>query len=204
MKYNYLSSLWFSAFIFLVFILQATINNLTDTFILDSTLVLTRPWTILTTIFLHADISHLFYNLFGLALFGFILESIIGTKRFLRLFFIAGLAASVVSIPFYTRVLGASGAIFGVIGMLAILRPKMMVWVYGMPMPMIAALFIWALIDIFGFFFPSGTASLAHLGGLMVGIIYGLHQGKQFKEIKQKKEKIHIDEEKVREWEKGF
>lgn len=202
-KHNHWSSLWLSLIIFIIFLLQQ-MPNFTDLFILDTSWALARPWTLLTAIFLHGSLVHILYNLFGLALFGSILEHIIGTKKFLKLFFISGLIASLASIPFYSRVLGASGAIFGIIGMLAILRPKMAVWLYGMPMPMILALFIWAAIDIFGIYFPSGTANIAHLGGLAIGIIAGIINYKSYKENKPKKENIHIDEEKVKEWEKGF
>ena len=203
MKYNYWSSLWLSLIIFIIFLFQR-LQDFTNLFILDTRIVLIKPWTIVTAIFLHSGAVHLLYNLFGLILFGLILEHIIGTRKFLMLFFVAGLVASLVSIPFYTRVLGASGAIFGIIGMLAILRPKMMVWLYGMPMPMFFALFIWAAIDIFGILFPSGTANIAHIGGLAIGIAAGVYFRKQFKENKPKKENIHLDEEKVKEWERGF
>jgi len=203
MPKNYLSALWLSFIIFVIFLFQQ-LPNFTNIFILDNSLVLLRPWTALTAVFLHANISHLFYNLFALALFGFILESIIGTRKFLILFFVAGLIASLVSLPFYARALGASGAIFGIIGMLGMLRPKLMVWVYGMPMPMIMALFVWGIGDILGIFAPSGTANIAHLGGLALGIIMGLRYRKKFRENKPKKENIHIDEEKVKEWEKSF
>ena len=203
MPKNYWSALWLSFFIFVIFLFQQ-LPNFTDSFILDNRLITVKPWTLLTAIFLHANISHLFYNLFALALFGFILENIIGTRKFLILFFVAGLIASIVSLPFYDRALGASGAIFGIIGMLGMLRPKLMVWVYGMPMPMIMALFVWGFGDILGIFAPSGTANIAHLGGLALGIIAGLRYRKQFRENKPKKENIHIDEEKVKEWEKSF
>ena len=204
MKYNILSSLWLSLFIFVIFIFQFVISNFTDIFILDNGLILTRPWTLLTAIFLHSGMVHLLYNLFGLILFGLILEHIIGTRKFLKLFFIAGLVASLISLPFYSRVLGASGAIFGILGMLGILRPRMAVWLYGMPMPMILALFVWSIGDIIGVFVPSGTANIAHLGGLAVGVVAGIYYRNQFKEKKRKKEHIYIDEEKVKEWEKSF
>ena len=201
---NYWSSLWLSLIIFVIFIFQQLISNFTDIFILDANIVLTRPWTLITAVFLHSNLVHLLYNLFGLALFGIILEDIIGTRKFLKLFFIAGLAASLISLPFYTRVLGASGAVFGIIGMLAILRPRMVIWLYGMPMPMFIALMVWAAIDIFGIFFPSGTANIAHLAGLAAGIMFGIVNYGKYKENRPKKENIHIDENKVKEWEKGF
>ena len=204
MKYNIRAALWLCFIIFVIFLLQVLIEGFTDYFILDTRIVLSKFYTLATAIFLHSGIPHLFYNLFGLALFGIILEHIIGSKKFLILFFVAGLAASLISIPFYTRVLGASGAIFGILGMLGILRPKMTVWVYSMPMPMILALFVWGAGDVLGIFVPAGTANIAHLGGLGVGVIAGLFYRRQFELPKKKKEGVYIDEDKVKEWEKSF
>ncbi|MEK6949094.1 MAG: rhomboid family intramembrane serine protease [Nanoarchaeota archaeon] len=204
MKYNIRAALWLSFVIFIIFLLQVFIEGLADYFILDTGTVSFKPYTLITAIFLHSGIPHLFYNLFGLALFGSILEHIIGSKRFLILFFIAGLAASLVSIPFYARVLGASGAIFGILGMLGILRPKLTVWVYSMPMPMILALFVWAAADMLGVFVPTDTANIAHLAGLAVGIVAGLYYKKDFAEKKIKEKEVYVDEEKVKEWEKSF
>src|SRR3989338_7692065 len=201
---NYWSSLWLSLIIFVIFIFQQLISNFTDIFILDANIVLTRLWTLITAVFLHSNLVHLLYNLFGLALFGIILENIIGTRKVLKLFFIAGLVASLTSLPFYDQVLGASGAIFGIIGMLAILMPRMVIWLYGMPMPMFIALMVWAAIDIFGIFFPSGTANIAHLAGLAAGIMFGIVNYGKYKENRPKEERINIDENKVKEWEKGF
>jgi len=204
MKYNIRAALWLSLIIIIIFIFQKIIGNFTDLFILDSRLVIPKVWTLLTAIFLHSGIVHLLYNLFGLALFGSILEHIIGSRKFLILFFISGLVASIISLPFYTRVLGASGAVFGILGMLGILRPKLTVWLYHMPMPMIVALFVWGAGDVLGIYAPSGTANIAHLGGLGIGVIAGFYYWKQFKETKHKKEDVYIDEEKVKEWEKSF
>ena len=204
MKYNIRAALWLSLIIFVIFIFQLILENFTDLFILDSRLVVPRVWTLVTAIFLHSGMVHLLYNLFGLALFGSILEHVIGSRKFLKLFFVSGLVASLVSLPFYTRVLGASGAVMGILGMLGILRPKLAVWLYGMPMPMIVALFVWGIGDVIGIYAPSGTANIAHLGGLGIGVIAGFYYRKQFKERKDEKEEVHIDEEKVKEWEKSF
>lgn len=207
MKYNIRSALWLSLIIFTIFLLQKLIPEFTDLFILDSRLVFIRSWTLVTAVFLHSGLVHLLYNLFALALFGSILEHVIGSKKFLILFFVSGLAASLASLPFYSRVLGASGAVFGVLGMLGILRPKMTVWLYSIPMPMIVALFVWAIGDIIGIYAPSGTANIAHLGGLFAGVFAGIYYRKQFSEKKNKKEdevNINIDEDKIKEWEKSF
>jgi len=204
MKYNIRAALWLSVIIFIIFLLQKIIGNFTDLFILDSRLVIPKIWTLLTAIFLHSGLVHLLYNLFGLALFGSILENIIGSRRFLYLFFISGLVASIISLPFYTKVLGASGAVFGILGMLGILRPKLTVWLHYMPMPMFVALFVWGIGDIIGIYAPSGTANIAHLGGLFIGVVAGIYYRRQFGERKHKKEDVYIDEEKVKEWEKSF
>ena len=204
MKHNNWTALWLSFIIIVIFILQKSIPGFTDLFILDSSLVNSRPWTLLTSIFLHGNTVHLLYNLFALALFGSILENIIGSKKFLILFFVSGLIASLASLPFYARVLGASGAIYGLLGMLGILRPKFTVWLYYIPMPMMLALVVWAAGDVIGYFAPTGTANIAHLAGLGIGITAGTIYYKKFKEIKPKREDVYIDEEKVKEWEKTF
>ena len=207
MKHNYWTALWLSLIIIIIFILQKSIPGFTELFRLDTTLVSIRPWTLMTAIFLHSGMVHLLSNLFALALFGSILEHIIGTRKFLILFFVSGLVASLISLPYYTRVLGASGAIFGLIGMLAILRPKMAIWLYNLPMPMIVALVVWAAGDLLGYFAPTpgdNIANMAHLGGLAIGVIAGFYYYKQFREKKRKKEDVYIDEEKVKEWEKSF
>ena len=72
-------------------------------------------------------------------------------------------------------VIGASGAIYGIMGTLAILEPYRLVYLYGlMPLPMAAAAILWALGDIMGLFTPSNIAHGAHLAGMLVGIITGL------------------------------
>ncbi|MBS3150142.1 rhomboid family intramembrane serine protease, partial [Candidatus Woesearchaeota archaeon] len=100
--------------------------------------------------------EHLMYNLFALALFGIILENIIGTKKFMLIFFMSGIVASVISSFFYNSALGASGAIFGILGALALLRPNMTIWIYFMPMPMYIAGIVYLIINFFGAYFLWG------------------------------------------------
>ncbi len=133
--------------------------------------------------FLHGGFAHLFFNMFALAIFGTILEKIIGSRRFLTVYFAAGIIAGIASLPFYSAVLGASGAIMGVLGCLAILRPRMTVWMMYAPMPMIVAAGFWILLDLAGFFSGAGgIANAAHLGGIFFGIGYGLWTRKNFGE----------------------
>src|SRR3970040_679233 len=75
-----------------------------------------RPWTLLTSAFLHADLMHLLFNMIGLFFFGPRLESELGGGRFLGLYFVSAVTAALASLftPF-AAVVGASGAVFGVL-----------------------------------------------------------------------------------------
>ncbi|MFH0832831.1 MAG: rhomboid family intramembrane serine protease [Candidatus Aenigmatarchaeota archaeon] len=181
-----------------IFILQTP--QITDDFVLVSADVLLRPWILLTSIFLHGSAEHLLSNIFALALFGSILEKIIGGRKFLIIFFLSGIIAGVGAALFYKSVLGASGAIFGVMGCLAAIRPRMVVWVYGAPMPMVVAAGFWAMIDLLGTFSPTDVAHIAHLFGLAFGIVVGLAIRKNFLEQREKKTRISDDE--FNSWEK--
>jgi len=186
------------------FILQNIYPSITDEYSLTSSQVLEKPWTIVTSIFLHGSVEHLFFNMFALILFGLILENIIGSRKFLIVYFVAGIFASLGAL-IYTASLGASGAIFGILGCLALLRPRATVYVYFAPMPMIAAVVVWILIDLFGLFIPSGIANMAHIVGLIVGVIIGYrlrkYYGQPFR--KRKKEKI-LTEEEIDNWEREY
>ena len=184
----------------LIFIIQLIFKNFTELFVLDSSKVFIRPWTLVSSIFLHGSLAHLMLNGFALALFGSILENIIGSKRFLVLFFIGGIFANIPSIIFYNSSLGASGAIFGVLGCLTILRPKMTIWMNLMPVPMWLAAIIWALQDVLGVFLPDNIANLAHLGGLFFGLIYGFYIRPRGNK-KGLNEDFKLNEEAIKEWE---
>lgn len=186
-----------------IFVLQNIFPVITENFSLVSSRALDEPWMFLTSIFLHADIMHLLYNMFALALFGTILEKIVGGKRFLAIFFAAGLLASAAAFFFYGASLGASGAIFGILGALAILRPRMTIWIY-VPMPMIVAIFVWAALDLIGFFYPSGIANAAHLAGLGAGLVFGFALRKRFREHATKRKQYEIGSEEFRRWEDGW
>lgn len=181
---------------------------LTALFILVPSQVSAAPWTIITSMFLHANLEHLFSNMFALVLFGLVLEKVIGSKKFLIVYFVSGIAASFAGMYFYpnANLLGASGAVMGIIGALAILRPKLIVWI-GLPLPMIVIAFVWALIDLVGLFAPAGEiANASHLAGLFVGILFGLYWKKKHgisKKIERRVENILNDEE-LEEWEEGY
>lgn len=201
-KKTTLITLWLAGICIVLFIFQNIIPNFTETFMLTSE-ALTKPWQFITAIFLHGSITHLFYNLFALILFGFILEKIIGSKKFLLLFLISGIIANIISFPFYNASLGASGAIYAIMGCLALLRPGMTVWVFNLPMPMFIAAIIWtagSIMGIFGFG-DAGTGHIAHLSGIFLGVVYGIYLRIKYPRKRNIENKIIIHEESMRNWE---
>jgi len=190
----------------ILFAIQSFSESFTNLFLLNSSEVLYRPWILITHVFLHGSLRHLFSNLFALVIFGMILERAVKSEKFLKIFFAAGLVAGISGSFFYTASLGASGAVMGILGCLAILRPRMIVWVMGVPMPMILAAGVWAALDMLGVFIPSNIANIAHLAGLAVGILFGIYFRKEFGEpfFKKKKHEIRIDEGSMERWERDW
>lgn len=187
-----------------IFILQQIFPFITLEFKLVSSDVFTRPWILFTSIFLHGGILHLCYNLFALALFGTITEKIIGTKRFILLFIVSGILAGIGASFLYISALGASGAIFGILGCLVVLRPKGIAFALGVPMPLWVAAFVWAGLDILGLFAPDKTANLAHLVGLAIGLIYGFSLKRKHIQTKRKKSDSWPNEHTIEQWEDNY
>ncbi len=186
----------------IVFAIQAIFPVFTDYISLEQQLWF-QLWRFFTALFAHGSLSHLLYNLLALALFGSILESIIGARRFLAIFLFTGMTANVVSIFIYPSSLGASGAIFGVIGTLVVLRPGMSVFAFGLPMPMFIAAILWVVGDIIGLFIPSNVANIAHLTGLVFGLIVGAAFRQSYRQ-KFEKQKVVIDEDVIKDWEDRY
>ena len=162
---------WLSGIMIIVFILQTIFS--TQYFVLINSLKFAEPWRLLTSIFAHGDIVHLINNLIAMVLFGLILEDRIGSKRVLWLFLFSGLLINVIS-P-YERSLGASGAIYAIMGALVILRPGMAIYFSYVPMPLAVAGLFWLAQDVFGVFYPSNVANLAHIFGLIIGAVAGIY-----------------------------
>lgn len=170
-----------------VFLLQLAIPGFTEFFYFNP--AAPNPWMFVTSIFLHAGFSHIFFNGFALLIFGPYLESRIGAKRFLLVFFLSGIIGNVL---YYATILlgiipmipalGASGAIYGVLGMLAVIAPELVIFVFYFPMPIRIAAGFWIVLEFLGSFnAASGIGSAAHLGGLLFGIAYGFFYLKKLK-----------------------
>lgn len=133
-----------------------------------------RPWTIITSFFVHGGLWHVTANMLTLFFFGRYLSALIGERKFLAVYFIGGILGSIFYLllaPPLSIAVGASGAVFAVGGALAVLRPKIRVLVFPIPAPIP----LWAAV-IGGFLiislFPR-IAWQAHLGGLVAGLISG-------------------------------
>lgn len=185
-----------------VYILQLTIPSLFTNLSLKAGLVFSRPWTIFTSMFMHSttSLSHILFNMYALLIFGSLIEQRIGRKNFLYSYLASGVAAAI-AFEIYHRAIGtlnvsavgASGAIMGILGLTIMLLPKMRVaFFFIIPMSMRTAGIIFALIDLVGLINPnSGISHIAHLGGLLVGLIIGQYFVKKQKEFQQNF-KIHI------------
>ncbi len=167
----------------IAFLVQEFSKGFTGEFLLVSEDILVRPWILITSMFLHGSLSHLVFNMIALIVFGPLVEERIGTKRFLILYITGGLLAGIGASFFYSSALGASGAIMGIAGMAIVLYPtKKILFYMVIPMPLWMLGILYIVIDSFGIFFPSGTANIAHLIGLAIGLAYGFY----IRKIKEK------------------
>lgn len=149
-------------------------------------------WTFLTSMFMHAGFFHLFANMFSLLFIGNFIEKILGRKRYFIFYIIAGLLAGVFFVlasfilpsDFNTYAVGASGAIFGIVGLLMILTPNLPVFVMFIPIPIkmkYAAPAMLVSLWLISFLGNIPIGNTAHLGGFLVGIVYGFYLKKKYK-----------------------
>lgn len=142
-------------------------------------------WTFLTSMFMHAGIFHLFVNMLSLVFVGSLVEKLIGKKRYFYFYLAAGIFSSflfvfssyLLGIDLNSYAVGASGALFGLIGLLMILTPNLPVYLMFIPIPVkmkYAAPFMLGLLWIISLAGNVPIGNIAHLGGLIAGLIYGV------------------------------
>jgi membrane associated rhomboid family serine protease len=168
-----------------MFFLQQVIPGITGTLLLLPAALLVRPWTLVTYMFLHQGLMHILFNMLALYFFGPRVEQRIGSERFFALYFVSGITGGVLSYFFtpYAQILGASGAVYGVLLAYARFWPRDQIYIWGI-LPVEArwlVIFYTALSLWGGFSGGSGVAHFAHLGGFVGAYLYLLfierHQG---------------------------
>ena len=158
-----------------IFFAQQTLAGFEWNFALVPALALRRPWTVVTYMFLHGDIMHLGFNMLGLWIAGTRVESRLGSDRFVWLYFISGLTAALFGFIFAynAAVIGASGAIFGLMMAYAYFWPRDKFMIYFViPVEARVLVIVYTAISIFGLRSGGGTAHYAHLGGLVGAFLY--------------------------------
>jgi len=142
-----------------------------------------EPYQVVTSMFMHGDFWHLAFNMYGLWMFGSIVESRLGPQRYLVFYLLCGLGAVVahwiatamLGEPINIPMLGASGAIYGVLVGFAYIAPNAVLQLIIPPIPLKAKYFVAILIaiDLWSGFsrYSSGVAHFAHLGGALMGFI---------------------------------
>jgi membrane associated rhomboid family serine protease len=142
-----------------------------------------HPWQVVTYAFLHdaRGITHIFFNMFALYMFGGALESFWGTQRFLVFYFASVLTAAATELMVLAQsqtlepVIGASGGVFGLLLGFAWYFPRQRLMLLFPPIPMPAWLFVTLygglelVLGVTGA--QAGVAHFAHLGGMLGGAL---------------------------------
>lgn len=160
-------------------------------------------WKFFTSIFGHSSMEHLFNNLFFIGLFGSIFERLTSSRVLLGTFLVSALFANLSAFVFFpdSFIIGASGGGMGILAALAVYRPNKIGLALGVPLPMWAVLGIYVFINVAGLTAVTNTAYEAHLLGMVVGAIVGLHLREESDESEEKELEEENWRERIREWE---
>ena len=145
---------------------------------------------LITYMFMHGGVSHIFFNMFALWMFGRIMEQTWGGQKFLLYYIVCGLGAGLVQelgqlfglINPEAMTIGASGAVYGILLSFGMIYPNEKLFVIPIPFPIKAKWFVffYALIELFeGLSSADGVAHFAHLGGMLFGLLLILYWRKQ-------------------------
>jgi membrane associated rhomboid family serine protease len=142
-------------------------------------------WTVFTYMFVHYDFFHILFNMFTLYFFGNFVISLIGDTGFLVTYFVGGIMGALMFLLLsylpmdyfqgtrYSVVIGASGAVYALGGLLMVMRPNTRVMTFPIPIPM--PLWVAILIGFLLVSFNPGVAWQAHLGGVLYGAAVGYY-----------------------------
>lgn len=168
----------------IVFLFQVTLLTLQgsiQTFGFIPLLAAERPWTFVTYMFLHGGALHLAFNLLALFMFGGPVEDRFGTRSFIGFYLLCGMSGALLSLLLVqgfaigTPIVGASGAIYGVLVAFAWHWPDAPIYIFPLPVPIPAkwlVTFVFAVSLLLAVPGGGGVAHLAHLGGMIAGFLY--------------------------------
>jgi membrane associated rhomboid family serine protease len=160
-----------------VFFLEQTVRGLAQVLAFVPAAVLVRPWTVVTYMFVHAGLGHIFFNMIALYFFGPRVEERIGSARFFLLYMLSGVSGALLSAVFAPRapIVGASGAVFGVMLAFAHYWPRDRILIWGiLPVEARVLVLITTLLALNSGLRGSrgGVADFAHLGGFVGAFFY--------------------------------
>lgn len=135
-----------------------------------------QVWQPLSYMFMHANLTHIFFNMFNLWMFGAAMENFWGTKRFLTYYLACGIGAGLLYmlLPGLHITVGASAAVYGLLLAFGMTFPNEYIYLYFL-MPIKTKWFVTGMIVIEllqGIFYSyDGVAHFAHLGGMLIGFL---------------------------------
>ena len=169
-------------------------------------LVLIRPWTIVTYMFLHGGFAHIAFNMLALFFFGPRVEDRMGSRRFLIMYFLSGISGALLQMLLSPApMVGASAGIFGVMLCFAHYWPHHPIHIWGvLPVPARLLIVVTTVIAVFSGIGGGGNvAHFAHLGGYAGAFLFlrWIERGRH--EFKQKIEKIApATQKRIEDWNK--
>ena len=171
--------IWINVGLFLLKLISQSQIDLARIFGLSPNTVWPMIWQPVTYMFIHGDIFHVLINMFVLWMFGSEMESIWGRKQFLRYYFLTGIGSGLVWLLFnlgqsYAVLIGASGAIYGILLAYGLMFPNRTVYLYFM-IPIKVKWFVIILGTIAflsSFNNHSNISHLTHLSGMAIGFVY--------------------------------
>jgi membrane associated rhomboid family serine protease len=158
-------------------------------------------WQAFTYMFLHGGLGHIFWNMFALWMFGPHLERAWGSREFIKYYFITGIGAGIIYAIFRFNspipMLGASGAVYGILLAFGVLYPDAIIF-FGFIFP-IRAKYAVLILGFLAFIFSvrgevDGIAHSAHLAGMAVGLVY-LRRDRLFGGFSSRIKSIHRERE---------
>ncbi len=193
-----------------VFVFSTVFPALIMDFALVPMAILYRPWTLVTYMFLHGGFMHIVFNMLMLFFFGPRLEERLGSRTFIWFYLVCGVGGAILSFATpYAMIVGASGAIFGVVVGFARYWPRENIYIWGvLPIQARVLAIVMVAISLFAGFAGArdGVAHFAHLGGLIAGWLFLRiwERQRQRRVVKQparpRKVSIVVDLESLERW----